>query len=74
MARFQSLQVAAYHGDRPIVEALLRNGADPNVRRGCYCPALYAAAYIGHTDIVRLLVDWQAGKRIPGHSAGGRGT
>jgi hypothetical protein len=66
MKSFESLQVAAYHGDRRVVETLLRNGADPNAGSPCYDPALYAAAYAGHTDIVRLLIDWKADMRCKG--------
>ena len=67
MESWDSMPVAAYYGDIHVVEMLLRNGADPNVGSPCYDPALYAAAYAGHTDIVRLLIDWKADMRCRGY-------
>ncbi|TRX89218.1 hypothetical protein FHL15_009916 [Xylaria flabelliformis] len=57
MVRFHSLQLAAYHGDHVIVETLLKNGVDPNFLNEYFGSALYVAAYRGHTDIARLLIE-----------------
>jgi ankyrin repeat protein len=56
MISSHSLQVAAYYGDRSIVETLLTNGANPDSWHEAFGFALYAAAYSGHTDIARLLI------------------
>jgi ankyrin repeat protein len=48
-----ALMIAAYKGNKPAVEALLRKGAEVN--RPGWTPLHYAAA-IGNEDIVRILI------------------
>jgi hypothetical protein len=67
MGGHHSLQVAASYGDRQIVEALLRSGADPNASSDYYDPALYIAAYSGQTEIVGLLLDWPVDVNCEGY-------
>ncbi|KAI0423518.1 ankyrin repeat-containing domain protein [Xylaria sp. FL1042] len=55
MARFHTLDLAAYCGDSLTVEKLLKRGISPNARNRYFGRAYYAAAYNGHTSIVRLL-------------------
>ncbi|KAI1328970.1 ankyrin repeat-containing domain protein [Xylariaceae sp. FL0255] len=57
MMRYPSLQIAAYHGDHPVVEVLMKNDVNPNDRYEIYGHALWAAAYKGHIGIARLLID-----------------
>ncbi|KAI0530069.1 ankyrin repeat-containing domain protein [Xylaria digitata] len=57
MAHFNSLHVAAYRGDGRIVEVLLENDINPNLSSEYFGSALYAAAFSGHTDMARLLID-----------------
>lgn len=61
MKRTCNLHVAAFYGDMPFVESLLRSGAIPNAM-GYYlgCP-LHAAASGGHAEIAGLLADYGAG-------------
>lgn len=63
---YDGLLIAAYHGDRSIVETLLREGADVNASNGCLGYALYAAAYRGNTDIVGVLLEHGADVSIEG--------
>lgn len=49
------LQVAVESGNGPCVGALLRHGADPNVRSNLKCAPLKTASFKGFLDIVRLL-------------------
>ncbi len=52
---------AAYAGDLATVERMLEEGADPNSR---WCPhdalTLHSAAFMGHTEVVKLLLDYGA--------------
>jgi ankyrin repeat protein len=57
VAALSSLQLASYCGDRSLVQSLLEKGADPNAWNRYFGNAVYAAAYSGHADVVRLLVD-----------------
>jgi ankyrin repeat protein len=52
------LPVAAYHGDKLIVKALMKRGADINASNKYLGNALLAAAYGGNTDIVSLLLEY----------------
>jgi ankyrin repeat protein len=54
------LPVATFHGDRSIVETLLKEGADVNAIDEYLGDALYAAAYRGNTDIVGILLEYGA--------------
>ena len=56
MAYFRSLHVAAYYGDGSVVQTLLENDFDPNLSNDYFGSALYAAAYSGHVDVMRLLI------------------
>ncbi|KAK1772049.1 ankyrin repeat-containing domain protein [Phialemonium atrogriseum] len=78
MVSSSSLQVAAYYGDKSIVETLLASGADPNKPSDHFPCALLAACYNGHTIIARLLVDHGAdpeerGRITPLEAATGHG-
>lgn len=73
-----SLQVAAYNGDKSILETLLASGADPNEPSEHFPCALLAACFNGHTPIARLLVDHGAdpeerGRITPLEAATGHG-
>ncbi|KAI0543932.1 ankyrin repeat-containing domain protein [Xylaria curta] len=61
LVRSHSLQLAAYNGDRVIVETLLKDGVDPNLSLEYFGSALYGAAYKGHADIAHLLIEHGAG-------------
>lgn len=56
----QAVRTVAFHqavedGDLDLVEELIKNGIDPNVR-GCDSSALHAAVAMQHTEIVALLL------------------
>ncbi|KAI9739863.1 MAG: Ankyrin repeat domain-containing protein 60 [Claussenomyces sp. TS43310] len=70
------LPVAAYHGDKSIVEALLNGGAKVNTSDNYLGSALYAAAYRGNTDLLSLLLHHRANVNICGtplHAAADQG-
>lgn len=54
------LMIAASQGDKPMVELLLRSGADVNDKNYSNEVALHYAALHGHKEIVQLLVDHKA--------------
>lgn len=54
------LMIAADKGDKPMVELLLRYGADVNAKNDDGEVALHYAALDGHTDIVQTLLDHNA--------------
>ncbi|KAI1328947.1 ankyrin repeat-containing domain protein [Xylariaceae sp. FL0255] len=55
MAIQYTLVLAAYCGDLQIVQSFLKSGMDSTVHREAFRTALYAASYVGHASIVRLL-------------------
>ncbi|KAK3346481.1 ankyrin repeat-containing domain protein [Lasiosphaeria hispida] len=57
MMSYNGLQVAAYSGDRSLVQTLLEAGADANAQDKTFGSAFYTAAYTGHTDVARLLFE-----------------
>jgi hypothetical protein len=65
MGRFESLQVAAYHKDRHVVETILR----PVLIQmsGALAMTLHYMQKSMHTDIVRLLIYWKADMRCRGN-------
>ncbi len=65
-----ALIVAVERGHRPIVERLLREGADLNARTPDGVTPLYAAAFHGRTEILRLLL--AAGAQVDCRAAHGR--
>jgi ankyrin repeat protein len=50
------LSLAAAHGHTTVVELLVKEGADINVRNEYYGDALQVASYNGHEHIVKLLL------------------
>jgi hypothetical protein len=50
--------IAAFHGNLNVVASLLAKGAEPNPANG-WTPLMYAA-FKGHTETVRLLLDNRA--------------
>jgi ankyrin repeat protein len=54
------LMIAAEHGDKPMVDLLLRSGADVNDKNYDGEVALHYAALGGYKDIVQLLLDHKA--------------
>lgn len=54
------LMIAASQGDKPMVELLLRSGADVNDKNYSSEVALHYAALHGHKEIVQLLIDHKA--------------
>lgn len=58
--RRTALHVAACHNERELVRVLLAHGANPNVCDSDGWTSVWAAAYFGHADIVRLLIDAEA--------------
>ena len=60
-ARDLSLSYAALHGHADIVALLLRGGVDPNRYNPpgghSHCTALHSAAFAGHVEAVRALLD-----------------
>ena len=65
-----ALIVAVERGQRPVVEQLLKEGADVHVRTPDGVTPLYAAAFHGRTEILRLLI--AAGAEVNGRAARGR--
>ena len=59
MTRSTALALAAERGSEESVRMLLRIGADPNLH-GKYHTALHTAAFHGHADVVRTLLEWSA--------------
>ena len=55
---------AALWGHKEIVELLLKNGANINVRGKNRKSPLSWAAYMGHTDVVKLLFNWNANPNL----------
>ncbi|KAJ7130172.1 hypothetical protein C8R44DRAFT_774980 [Mycena epipterygia] len=51
------LHVAAYYGHFEMVQLLLENGVDVNIRGGIYGTALYAASIKGYAAVVKVLID-----------------
>jgi len=67
------LSNAAAAGRMDIVQLLLDNGADPNLREEQYAPkgkALYSAVYHGHYEIAKLLLERGAFPNPPVESSG----
>ena len=56
-AAAHNLQVAVDQGDLAGVRNCLARGADPNFRSAGQDPALAMASYLGHTEIVRALLN-----------------
>jgi hypothetical protein len=54
------LMIAARQGDKPMVELLLRSGADVNDKNFSSEVPLHYAAHYGHQEIVQLLIDHKA--------------
>lgn len=54
------LMIAASQGDKPMVELLLRSGADVNDENYSSEVALHYAALHGHKEIVQLLIEHKA--------------
>lgn len=50
------LMLAAYHGQRDVVQALLGRGADPDLRNQRDQSPVAGALFKGEDDVVRLLV------------------
>ncbi|CAM1503164.1 Fc.00g079400.m01.CDS01 [Cosmosporella sp. VM-42] len=51
------LTIAAFRRDIPMMQLLLRHGADPNIRSAAEQTALYIGATYGFPDVVALLLD-----------------
>jgi ankyrin repeat protein len=58
------LMIAAEHGDKPMVDLLLRSGADVNDKNYDGEVALHYAALGGYKDIVQLLLDHKANVNV----------
>ncbi|CAG0888056.1 unnamed protein product [Cyprideis torosa] len=56
---------AAHTGDAATVSAMIKSGADPNVRHRLGWTALHAASIGGHYDTVRVLLDGGATVDMP---------
>ncbi|PAV59013.1 hypothetical protein WR25_12855 [Diploscapter pachys] len=54
---FTALHLAIYKGDLPVVECLLKEGADPSLAGGHLLPPLHLAAMTGSHQIVNVLLD-----------------
>jgi ankyrin repeat protein len=63
-----ALQAASAEGRKEVVEMLMANGADVNVKGGEYGTALQAASAEGHKEVVELLL----GKGADVNAEGGR--
>lgn len=50
------LNMAAISGDSVYVQLLLDRGVDANAKGGHWGSALHAASYLGHTEVVRILI------------------
>jgi ankyrin repeat protein len=57
---FDALFTAAITGNKQVVELLLQNGANPNVRNANGNTPLILSIYEGFTDVARLLLSFGA--------------